>query len=222
MTQGKPPSSTGSWPIGTFTLLIYRKNASLPVAVSRRKTTRSSGKVWSYERRIYGVGFAVRNSVLLSVEPPSQGTERILSLRLITSLGPTHILNVYAPTHFFTAETKDAFYEDLETRIREIPDKENLFLHGADHTSWPRCIGHFGVGKLNENGQRLLELCSFSELRKRFADDIDKTLEDCPADSAIARWDFIRDAIYVTYTFGKRARKNNDWFDAGNKRWSLL
>jgi hypothetical protein len=28
-----------------------------------------------------------------------------------------------------TAETKDAFYEELETRIRETPDKENLFLH---------------------------------------------------------------------------------------------
>jgi hypothetical protein len=48
----------------------------------------------------------------------------------------------------------------LETRIREIPDKEILFLLGdfnirvgKDHTSWPRCIGHFGIGKLNQNRQ---------------------------------------------------------------------
>lgn len=35
---------------------------------------------------------------------------------------------------------------------------------GANHDSWPHCIGHSGVGKLNENGQRLLELCSFRDL----------------------------------------------------------
>jgi hypothetical protein len=53
----------------------------------------------------------------------------------------------------------------------EIPNKENLFLLGdfnarvgADHPFWPRCIGHFGFGKLNENGQRLLERCSFYDL----------------------------------------------------------
>lgn len=34
---------------------------------------------------------------------------------------------------------------------------------GADHDSWPRSIGHFGVGKLNESGQRLLELCSYHD-----------------------------------------------------------
>ena len=27
---------------------------------------------------------------------------------------------------------------------------------GADHNSWPRSIGHFGVGELNEDGQKLL------------------------------------------------------------------
>ena len=34
------------------------------------------------EHRVHGVGFAVRNSLLASVEPPSEGTARILSLRL--------------------------------------------------------------------------------------------------------------------------------------------
>lgn len=245
----------------------------------------------SDERRIYGVDFAVRKSILLSVETPSQWTEGILSLRLNTTSGPTHILSDYAPTLCSIAEAKDAFHEEHETRIRAITDKEHLFLFGdfnswvgADHTSWPRCIG---ICKLNENGQRLPELCSFNdlaitntfypnkphhrvswrqprskhwyqlnfvntrrtvlnhvlctrsyhsadcdidlflvvsmvrlrprwihrsqqkgrpridtagtskpELRKRFADAIDKTLKNCPIDSATARCDFIRDDIY--------------------------
>jgi hypothetical protein len=42
----------------------------------------------------------------------------------------------------------------------EIFQLQNLFFlgdfnarTGADHNSWPRSIGRFGVGKLNENGQ---------------------------------------------------------------------
>ena len=102
---------------------------------------------------------------------PSQETTRILSLRLSTPSGPANNFSVYAPTLYATAEAKDAFYEELEAKIREIPQKEDLFLLGdfnarvgSDHNSWPRCIGHFGVGKLNENGQRLLELCTFHGL----------------------------------------------------------
>ena len=30
---------------------------------------------------------------------------------------------------------------------------------GADQSSWPVCLGQFGIGKMNENGQRLLEVC---------------------------------------------------------------
>lgn len=124
-----------------------------------------------HEHRLYGVGFAIRNSLLSSVEAPSSGTPRVLSLRLTTSSGLANILSVYAPTLCSTAEAKDKFYEELEAKLQQIPAKEHLFLLGdfnarvgADHDSWPRCVGRFGVGKLNENGQRLLELCSFHDL----------------------------------------------------------
>ena len=44
------------------------------------------------ESCLYGVGFAVLNSILPSTEPPSQGSDRILSLRFISSSGPINIL----------------------------------------------------------------------------------------------------------------------------------
>ena len=123
------------------------------------------------ERRQHGVGFAVRNSLLSSIEPPSRGTERILSLRLQTASGPVNILSCYAPTLCSSVETKDQFYEHLDSVIANIPANENLFLLGdfnarvgTDHDSWPKCIGYFGIGKLNENGQRLLEVCSYHDL----------------------------------------------------------
>lgn len=59
------------------------------------------------ERRQHGVGFAVRNSLLSSIEPPNRGTERILSLRLQTASGPVNILSCYAPTLCSSVETKD-------------------------------------------------------------------------------------------------------------------
>ncbi|KAL8561522.1 hypothetical protein ACOMHN_057216 [Nucella lapillus] len=123
------------------------------------------------KHRVHGIGFAVRNSLLCSIELPSEGTARILSLRLTTTSGPVNIMSVYAHTLCSAAEAKDEFYEGLETAIKKLPTSEYLYLLGdfnarigLDHTSWPRCIGHFGVGKLNENGQRLLALCSFHDL----------------------------------------------------------
>ena len=112
------------------------------------------------------MGFAVRNKSLGSITPPAEGTERILSLRLQTSSGPISVISAYAPTLAFTAEAKGKFYDDLSAAIRRIPDRELLFIagdfdtrEGVDHDSWPTCLSQFGIGKMNENGQRLLELC---------------------------------------------------------------
>ena len=65
----------------------------------------------SDEVKEQGVGFAVRNR--LSITPPAEGTERILSLRLQTSSGPVSLISAYAPTLASTAEAKDKFYDDL-------------------------------------------------------------------------------------------------------------
>lgn len=42
-------------------------------------------------------------------------------------------------------------------------------------------------------------------------------LKDCPDSSAEERWSHIHDAIYnsAMATFGKREKKNPDWFEAG-------
>ena len=39
-----------------------------------------------------------------------------------------------------------------------------LITMAADCDSWTSCLGPFGAEKLNENGQRLLELCTFHNL----------------------------------------------------------
>uniref|UniRef100_A0A0L8GJL8 Endonuclease/exonuclease/phosphatase domain-containing protein n=1 Tax=Octopus bimaculoides TaxID=37653 RepID=A0A0L8GJL8_OCTBM len=51
-------------------------------------------------------------------------------------------------------------------KIQTIPNGKQLVILGdfnarvgADHDFWPGCLGHYGVGNMNENRQRLLEIC---------------------------------------------------------------
>ena len=125
----------------------------------------------SNEPREHGVGFAVKNSLLKMVEPGSNGSARLLTLRLNTTEGPLNLVSAYAPTLTATPEIKDEFYENLASIVSNIPHSEQLALLGdfnarvgADHESWPSCLGHQGIGKMNENGQRLLEFCTFHGL----------------------------------------------------------
>ena len=139
------------------TAVISRELKRLNIDIAAQWETRlpSNGSLkeedYTFFCRVHDVGFPVRNSLLSSVEPPSEGTARVPSLRLTTTLGPVNILSAYAPMLCSTAGEKDKFYSQLETAIKEIPPSEDLYLLGdfnarigSDHFSWSQCIGHFG------------------------------------------------------------------------------
>ncbi|XP_071500369.1 craniofacial development protein 2-like [Diadema antillarum] len=93
--------------------------------------------------RQHGVGLAVKNSLVFTIEPPTGGTERILTLRLSTTVGFINIFSIYAPTLCSTSATKDQFYEELDEMISRIPSTEGLYLLGdfnarvgADYNTW--------------------------------------------------------------------------------------
>ena len=61
---------------------------------------------------------------------------------------------------------KKKFYNVLDHTIGMLTPSEHIYLLGdfnarvgAEHNTWPTCIGHHGVEKINENEERLLELC---------------------------------------------------------------
>ena len=117
------------------------------------------------ETREHGVGFAIKNNLLGSVIPPSEGTERLLKLQFQASAGLVSLISAYALTLTSASELKDRFYDDLSAAISKVPPQELLFIFGdfnarvfADHSFWPTCLGHFGIGNMHENGQCLLEL----------------------------------------------------------------
>ena len=105
------------------------------------------------------------------VEPGNNGSERLLTLCLNTTADPVTLVSVYAPKLSATPDIKDEFYDQLTATITNIPNKERLILLGdfnarvgADQGSWPSWPGKFGIGKMNDNGQRLLELCTYHNL----------------------------------------------------------
>ncbi|XP_047494975.1 uncharacterized protein LOC125043065 [Penaeus chinensis] len=119
------------------------------------------------ERREHGVGFAVKNSLLKMIEPPTNGSERILTMRLNTTTCPVTLISVYAPTLMASSDTKDEFYENLCATLLKVPPKDQVILLGdfnarvgSDYEAWPSCLGKLNFGKVNENGQRLLEFCT--------------------------------------------------------------
>ena len=117
------------------------------------------------EVREHGVGFAVRHTLLRMIEPPTDGTERIFTLRLSSMQGPVNLVCVYAPTLQASAEVKDQFYESLVTVVSNIPEAEHIYLLGDFNARvGADVLGHHGIGKMNENGQRLLELCCYRKL----------------------------------------------------------
>ena len=123
------------------------------------------------ESREHGVGFAIRSTLLPMVEHSTGGTERILTLHLFMSVGFVNFVCTYAPTLRAAPEVKDQFYDQPDATINRIPAFEHIYLLGdfnarvgADRESWSRLLGHHGIGKLNENGQRLLEFCCIHNL----------------------------------------------------------
>ena len=131
---------------------------------------RLQGKI-KEEQRHHGDGFAVRNTLFDKVQLGHQATERLMSLAINTAEGPINLLCAYAPTLAASAEVEDSFYSQLDSIIQGISRRKNLIILGdfnarvgSDNEAWPNCLGNFGVWKCSDNGQRLLELCSFREL----------------------------------------------------------
>ena len=78
------------------------------------------------------------------------------------------VIQVYAPTRN-SEEAEVGFYEDLQSILELIPQKDVLFIIGdwnakVGSQETPGVTGTFGLGVHNEAGQRLIEFCQKNTL----------------------------------------------------------
>ena len=74
------------------------------------------------------------------------------------------VIQVYAPTSNAEEAEVEQFYEDLQDLVELTPPKDVLFIIGdwnakVGSQETPGVTGKFGLGMLNEAGQRLIEFC---------------------------------------------------------------
>ena len=62
----------------------------------------------------------MKNTRLCMINPPTNGTARILALQVSTAEGPVHLVCVYAPTLQSPADVKDQFYKSLDCQHAPI------------------------------------------------------------------------------------------------------
>ncbi|XP_033105177.1 uncharacterized protein LOC117107580 [Anneissia japonica] len=115
----------------------------------------------------HGVGFAVHNRLLSCIQQPISISPRLMTLRMCLKYGYITIISAYAPTLMDSTVSKEEFNEIISETILNIPAGDNLALIGdfnarigSDFNSWRNVIGPHGIGRMNENGQRLRELCA--------------------------------------------------------------
>ena len=81
------------------------------------------------------------------------------------------MINAYAPTNLATEERKDEFYEQLQAVLSKTPKRDIKILLGdlnakvgSDNAGREDIMGKHGLGVQNDNGERLVELCTLNDL----------------------------------------------------------
>ena len=129
--------------------------------------------LWSGQTttRRNGVGLVLYDKskkCLLSFTPVS---DRIANARLNHKQGKMTVLVCNAPTNEADTETKDTFYSALTNELSKISPHDIVILLGDlnatvsdKHDLWRQVIGPVTPDSLNDNGLRLLQLCSMPNL----------------------------------------------------------
>ena len=131
-----------------------------------------SGKP-STEKRLSGVGFTVRTSIVSKLETlPSRHSDGIASMRLPLNIEQhLTLFSVCSPTLRAEPAEKERFYFDLRSLLQSTPAADKVLILGdfnarvgRDTEAWKGVLGRHGVGNCNDNGRLLLEFCSEQQL----------------------------------------------------------
>ena len=95
-----------------------------------------------------------------------EANQRLLKARFNSTFAKLTVIACYAPTEDAEEEIKDEFYDQLEEEIRTTPRHDVLMVVGdqnarvgKENKGIERAMGTEGFGCINNNGERLSDLC---------------------------------------------------------------
>ena len=81
------------------------------------------------------------------------------------------VIVCYAPTEDAEEADKDAFYDQLQAVTDEVPTHNLLMVlgdlnarPGSNNTGRDRVMGKYGIGTINDNGERLCHFCDENDM----------------------------------------------------------
>ena len=135
------------------------------------------GKGWPWSSGRGGPGHLERvalvirkeqNKTLLEWKPIS---ERLLYSKFNSRFAKLSIITAYAPIEDAEDEVKDDFYESLQSAVEAVLKHDVLLVIGDlnarvgnNNTGRERVMGRHGTDTINNNGERMHDLCEFNDL----------------------------------------------------------
>lgn len=122
------------------------------------------------ERAQAGISILIHKRLQKYIKSWESFSERIIKLTLQIRGRIITVLGVYALNNDAPVQKKDSFEESLRNIINQIPNKEEIIIAGdlngrVGRHSNSSVVGMHGEKSLNDNGERLLNICEQFELR---------------------------------------------------------
>ncbi|KAL9969739.1 hypothetical protein ACROYT_G021994 [Oculina patagonica] len=118
-----------------------------------------------------GVALILKRGVEKSLLEWKPINERLIRARFFGKQVKMTVIQCYAPTNDADPEQKDIFYETHQAEVENTPSQDLLIvigdlnaMVGTVNADNERVMGGHGYGILNENGERLVELCGMNNL----------------------------------------------------------
>ncbi|XP_039288350.1 craniofacial development protein 2-like [Nilaparvata lugens] len=119
-----------------------------------------------------GVGIVVDRDLQERVVEVERVTERLMSIKFaLDNQCCMNVISAYAPQAGCTNAEKDTFWEEINDLLCAIPSNENTYVCGdlnghvgQTTTVYNRIHGNYGYGKVNTEGEKILEFASAHNL----------------------------------------------------------
>ena len=118
-----------------------------------------------------GVGILMSKKASRALTDWTPVSERIIQARYHSQHIKLTVVHVYAPTEDAEEQVKNKFYMRLQ-EVLDTRNKHDMLIVtgdmnakvGDDNEGYERVMGRHGLGKCNDNGERLREMCDLNEL----------------------------------------------------------